>query len=237
MSEKEKKMKIIQTPTIISQYLSQFNIQEKITSPQNLSFQLRYYNPGETILKEGNKLDGIYFQVTGRTKVTSSIETGKSLLLRFCHPHAIFGDIELLQKIEIQSQVEAVEETSLLFLDKLSVELYLMKDPLFLGELSKHLSYKLQTCTTASRVNLLATVEARFASYLLTTRDIHNHFGKEITTNQTEEIASLIGTTHRHLNRIILSFLKKKIIKKEKKILIVLDWGFLEELSNGVRYE
>ena len=237
MSKKEEKMKIIKTLEIINQYLSQLNMQEKVTSLQNLSFHLRSYSPSEVILKEGDELDGMYFQVSGKTKVTTSLENGKSLLLRFCHPQAIFGDVELFQKVEIQSQVEAVEETSLLFLDKQTIELYLLKDPLFLRELSKHLAYKLQTCTTASRVNLLATVEARFASYLLTTRDNHNHFGREITTNQTEEIASLIGTTQRHLNRIIHSFIQKKVIVKENKTFIVLDWGILEVLSNGVRYE
>ncbi|KAA1186331.1 cyclic nucleotide-binding domain-containing protein [Paenibacillus sp. B2(2019)] len=46
------------------------------------------------ILHEGDELDGIYFQVEGRIKVSSSVGTGKPLLLRFCSPLSLFGDIE-----------------------------------------------------------------------------------------------------------------------------------------------
>ncbi|WP_449601285.1 cyclic nucleotide-binding domain-containing protein [Paenibacillus sp. Marseille-Q9583] len=48
--------------------------------------QIRVYEQNEIILHEGDELDGIFFQVEGRTKVSSSVGTGKSLLLRFCSP-------------------------------------------------------------------------------------------------------------------------------------------------------
>ncbi|WMT43043.1 helix-turn-helix domain-containing protein [Paenibacillus sp. D2_2] len=111
-----------------------------------------------------------------------------------------------------------------------------MQENSFLNELLRHLSYKLQTCTTASRVNLLASVEERFASYLLTTR-LQNEFGKEILTPHISEIASLIGTTPRHLNRVIHKLMVMNVVIKEKKRLVISDWARLEEISNGIRYE
>lgn len=93
-----------------------------------LPIQLRVYERNEFVLKEGDELDGIYFQVKGRTKVSSSVGTGKSLLLRFCHPLSVFGDIELIQNIVIQSQVEAVQQASFLFINKRFIETNLMQD-------------------------------------------------------------------------------------------------------------
>lgn len=229
-------MKFTQDQDILLRYMSQINIDQIISQPESLPFQLRIYERNEVILKEGDSLDGLYFQVDGRTKVTSSVETGKALLLRFCHPLAVFGDVELIQKVVIQSQVEAVTQTSFLFINKHTIETHLMRDYLFLIELSKHLSYKLQTCTTASRINLLATVEERLASYLLTTR-LQNEFGKEIQTPHIHEIASLIGTTPRHLNRVIQKLSEENMLIKEKRKILVLDWERLDVLSNGLRYE
>ncbi|TKH44165.1 hypothetical protein C1I60_12540 [Paenibacillus terrae] len=111
-----------------------------------------------------------------------------------------------------------------------------MQNHRFNNELLRHLSYKLLTCTTASRINLLASVEERLASYLLTTQ-LQNEFGKEIHTPHIPEIASLIGTTARHVNRVIQKLSDDNILRKEQKKITVLDWERLDELSNGLRYE
>jgi len=230
-------MKVCLEQDTIQRYISKFNLDQIIARTDSLPIQLRVYERNEHVLNEGNELDGIYFQVEGRTKVSSSVGTGKSLLLRFCHPLTIFGDVELLQKVPIQSQVEAIQRSAFLFVNKRSVETELMQNHFFLVELLKHLSYKLLTCTTASRINLLASVEERFASYLLTTR-LQNDFGKEIQTPHIPEIASLVGTTPRHLNRVIQKLIDLSIIKKEsRRLLVVLDWERLDEISKGLRYE
>jgi len=139
----------------IQHYIQKYYLEHIFQQPNRLPLQLRTYERSEVILREGAELDGIYFQVEGRTRVSSSVQTGKSLLLRFCHPLSVFGDVELIQKVVIQSQVEAVQRTTLLFINKHSVENVLMQEHNFLHELLRQLSYKLQTCTTASRVNLL----------------------------------------------------------------------------------
>lgn len=112
-----------------------------------------------------------------------------------------------------------------------------MNNPLFLQDLLKHLSYKLQTSTTASRVNLLASVENRFASYLLSITAPNNEFGLELKTTNISEIADLLGTTHRHLNRVIRDLCERKIIKKDRKVIRILNEMQLKELSQGIRYE
>ena len=110
-----------------------------------------------------------YFWQKEKVKVTSCVETGKSLLLRFSQPLSIIGDIELIRDVTVQSQVEAVSECLCIGLPVEYIKNNEIDNPRFLRILLDHLSYKLQTCTTASRVNLLASVENRFASYLLST--------------------------------------------------------------------
>ncbi|REK76768.1 Crp/Fnr family transcriptional regulator [Paenibacillus paeoniae] len=229
-------MKTSVDPQQILSYIQQFQLEQLLSPSDSLPIQLRYYEQDEVVLHEGDELDGLYFQVAGRTKVSSSVTTGKALLLRFCGPLSVFGDVELIQKVAIQSQVEAIEASAFLFVNKRAIESELRHNIPLLHELLRHLSYKLLTCTTASRINLLASVEERFASYLLSTR-LQHPFGKEIQTPHIAEIASLIGTTPRHLNRVVTSLSKIGVIMKEKKKISVQDWKKLDAISNGLRYE
>lgn len=137
----------------------------------------------------------------------------------------------------VQSQVEAVQKTLCIGIPFEYIYEYAIHEPKFLMSLLTHVTYKLQTCTTASRVNLLASVENRFASYLMTTIHEENEFGKEIRSNNTQEIADLIGTTSRHLNRVILKLTEQGVIAREKDTIHILDKKMLQELSNGIRYE
>jgi len=229
-------MNIISQPDRIRHYMAVHRLDRLFSAPDEVGFQLRAYESGESVLREGNELDGLYFQVEGRTKVSSSVGTGKALLLRFCHPLSIFGDIEFLRKATVQSEVEAVQPSSFLFVDNRTADSVLMRDPLFMKELLQHLAYKLQTCTTASRINLLASVEERLAGYLLTTRS-GNEFGKELDTQSAHEMASLIGTTPRHLNRVVTKLSGSGVLRKARNRIAVLDWERLDTLSNGLRYE
>ncbi len=229
-------MNIISQPERIRRHIAAHRLDRMFSAPGELDFQLRIYESGESVLREGDEPDGLYFQVAGRTKVSSSVETGKALLLRFCHPLSIFGDIEFLQKVVVQSEVEVVRTAEFLFVDNRTAEAALMKDPVFMKELLRHLAYKLQTCTTASRINLLASVEERLAGYLLTTRS-GNDFGKELNTQSAHEIASLIGTTPRHLNRVVTKLAGLDILRKARNRIVVTDWDRLDAFSNGLRYE
>lgn len=60
-------MKSTQEQALIEYYISQFNLTQIFSSPEALPIQLRVYERNEFVLKEGDELDGIYFQVEGRT--------------------------------------------------------------------------------------------------------------------------------------------------------------------------
>lgn len=222
--------------TLLLSYLNNEYI-KKLFQQFNHPFKILRYEAKETVLHEGEMIDGLYIQMSGRTKITSSVITGKALLLRFCSAVSIMGDIELIQSVDIQSHVTSELQTDFLFIDKNYVTNYLLHDVVFLQELIHHVTYKLQTCTTASRINLLAPVETRFASYLCTARNPSHLFGREIHTKDHHEIASLIGTTTRHLNRVIEKLIANNIIHKNNKQIVVDDWKAIDTLSNGLRYE
>lgn len=100
----------------------------------------------------------------------------------------------------------------------------------------KELAYKLLTCTISSKVNALSPVSVRLAAYLCSV-EFPSHVNQYIKTNSLDDVASLIGTTKRHLNRILKDWTEKEIIKREEKEIQILDWDKVKEISENVRFE
>ncbi|WP_339292009.1 cyclic nucleotide-binding domain-containing protein [Paenibacillus sp. FSL W8-0187] len=232
-------MKLLHDAPLLRAKLEQFQFESMLDLSKPVPFTLQQYEPGEIILHEGFTMNSLLFLVQGKIKVTSSIETGKSLLLRFGHPFSIIGDIELIRSVPVQSQIEAVNECLFIGLSFDYIKQHEITNARFTSTLLDHLSYKLQTCTTASRVNLLASVENRFASYLMSTLSPGSNpsFGMELKTDHIGEIASLLGTTHRHLNRVMFAFAQKGVLERNGQTIRILDWNAIEVASNGIRYE
>lgn len=231
-------MKIIEDPIILEQYIRLHRFEE-VFNIEETPFKIMELNEGEVLMNEGEELNELYYLVAGRVKVTSSVHTGKFLLLRFNHPLTILGDLELIRDIPVQSQVTAVIDSIIMTLPFDYIRKNEMDNPAFLKQMLKHISYKLQTSTIASRVNLLESVESRFASFLLSTvsSEPDNDFGQELQTMRIAEIADLLGTSHRHLNRVVKKLSERSIIAREKNHLIILDEAQLEEVSQGIRFE
>ncbi|WP_066186489.1 MULTISPECIES: Crp/Fnr family transcriptional regulator [Gracilibacillus] len=232
-------MKYMQDTELLERKLKQYELEKIVNQTNGVPWSLQQYEANEKILLEGAKLETLLFLVEGRVKITSSVATGKSLLLRFAQPFSIIGDIELIRDIPVQSEVVAVGSCLMIGLPINYIQHHIMHHPPFLHMLLQHVSYKLQTCTTASRINLLATVENKFASYLLSTLtpEQGNNFGMELRTSNIKEIAEVLGTTYRHLNRVIHSLTEKDVIEKDNHLIRVRNWQELRRLSNGIRYQ
>lgn len=231
-------MKIIEDPLILEQYIRLHRFNE-VFDVKKVPFKIMDLYEGEVLMNEGEKLKELYYLVAGRVKVTSSAHSGKFLLLRFNHPLTTLGDLELVRDVAVQSKVTAVIDCVIMSIPFDYLKQHEMNNSIFLQQLLKHISYKLQTSTTASRVNLLESVESRFASFLLSTvsSEQDNDFGQELQTMKISEIADLLGTSHRHLNRVVKKLVEQRVIRREKSHLIILEEHKLEEISQGIRFE
>ena len=59
----------------------------------------------------------------------------------------------------------------------------------------------------------------------------------ELKTFKLTELATLLGTSYRHLSRIVNEFITNGIIEKKKGIITIKDIEKLKELSGGNLYE
>ncbi|GGP11888.1 MULTISPECIES: Crp/Fnr family transcriptional regulator [Oceanobacillus] len=196
---------------------------------------IRTYKINEYILTAGEEIDGFYFLISGKYFVSSQEITGKELLLRYCQTPAIMGDIEILEDCLIQSNCIAAEPCTFVFIPKKIYEKELKYDASFSQILLRELAYKLRTCTISSRVNALSPANVRLAAFLCTVSS--DSQVSYISTNNLEETAALIGTTKRHVNRILKQWMDQGIVERENDEVRILQWDKVKEISEDVRFE
>ncbi|MCH1624219.1 helix-turn-helix domain-containing protein [Ferdinandcohnia quinoae] len=82
-------------------------------------------------------------------------------------------------------------------------------------------------------------MEVRLASYLLSlsTEEEGNIYYKEMRTSNLTEVAEIIGTSYRHLNRVIKKLVLEGLIERKKGSLYIKDLQRLRERANGHIYE
>ena len=80
-------------------------------------------------------------------------------------------------------------------------------------------------------------VEVRLASYLLSIFCEESHLVMDQKTESLKDIANLIGTTYRHLNRVLQKFVAQGVIEKQKGSIILKDKEKLSCLANDNIYE
>ncbi|WP_339290508.1 cyclic nucleotide-binding domain-containing protein [Paenibacillus sp. FSL E2-0201] len=201
--------------------------------------ELRRYADEEKLCLVGDQLDGMFILVEGKLKIQTLLPNGKSMLVRFTNPISVIGDVELLHRFPVKNQVESVGESLILFAGRRLLLRELEENTALLRFLVGELSHKLHTLGQASALNLLYPVENRFASYLMSLFADKNGDRRveEIRTSSLIETAELLGTSYRHLNRIVRRFIDEGIIARNRGRLSVLDEGKLAELANGNLYE
>lgn len=226
-------MERIYNEKLIEKYTELHNIDKIFQRDMRPWMELHRFNNNEFIFEPGEKIDYFYFLVKGKLKIYLSLENGKNVLLRFAIPLAIVGDIELLGRFNVKTDVTAIDEPLLIGIPAEHIRKLSLNDPVFLRYVIDHLSKKLYSSSNTLALNLLYPLETRLASYLISiTSDEHrNKRIEEIHTTNLTEMANLLGTSYRHINRVLKKFCDKGIIERNNNKLIITDYEGLRNLS------
>ncbi|GED58877.1 helix-turn-helix domain-containing protein [Brevibacillus formosus] len=88
-------------------------------------------------------------------------------------------------------------------------------------------------------INLLYPVEVRFARYLLSVpiEEWDSANKEQISTSNLLDAANMIGTSYRHLNRVIQQFCKEGLIERANGFLLIKDKEGLTKVASGTPSE
>ncbi len=232
-------MKRISDRNLLDAYIRKFSLDSLFQKDMRPYMSLMSFERGECICNTGDELDYFYFDVKGKLKVYTLMENGKSLLLRFNKPLSVLGDVEFMSGYKIKCNVDSLNESHLIGISVDDIHKHAGSDPIFLSYVIRGLGYKLYMISNSTSINLLYPLEKRFASYIIsiTSEDANIKCINEIKTASMTEMATLLGTSYRHLNRVISELSDKGIVNKKNGKIAVLDYPALKTLAGELLYE
>ena len=214
-------------------YIEKFQLKNVLPAKLLEHIQYRAFEKGEQLFTQGEQPNTLSFLIEGRLKIFTSSTEGKKLIVAFTQPFSMLGDIEFVQKKPYLHTVEAITDGALLQISTEYVEQYGMKHMPFVQFLLDTITGKFYANAYAQTFNLLHSVDVRFASYLLsiTTEDQY------VSIHHIRDVADLIGTSYRHLNRIIAQLCEAGYIERSERTIRILNREQLLLLAKQNIYE
>ncbi|MGG3281555.1 Crp/Fnr family transcriptional regulator [Paenibacillus solani] len=200
---------------------------------------LYHFEQGELVCTQGEPAETLYILVQGKIKIFTTSAEGKALVLSFKTPLEVIGDIEYIQGNPLINTVQAVSSVYMIGVPYRWLRKYGHDHAPMLQFLLRIVTRKFYIKSNFLSFNLLHPVEVRLASYLLSVSD------GETDTLATDysaafnltDIANLLGTSYRHLNRVILKFSQEGLIERHKGYILIKDRNALTHVAGGNIYE
>ncbi|MNM95308.1 Regulatory protein YeiL [compost metagenome] len=232
-------MKEIHDHALLLQHLRTHQIEAVFNEPMMPHLALYRFDRGEYICTQGQPAEILYVLVKGKVKIYTTSEEGKSLILSFKTPLEVIGDIEYVRGIDIINTVEAVSPVIMVGIQYHWLKKYGQDHAPLLQFLLEIITQKFYIKSDFLSFNLLYPVEVRLASYLLSVSydDADTLFQGQLYTVSLTDTANLIGTSYRHLNRVIRKFCQEGLVERSKGAIIVKNREGLQQLASRNIYE
>jgi CRP-like cAMP-binding protein len=226
-------MKEIKDREQLNHYLHAHQIESIFNEQLIPHLSLYSFDQGELICTQGEASQYLYVLVKGKIKIYTTSAEGKTLILSFKTPLEVIGDIEYVRGIEIINTVEAVSSVCMIGVHHRRLKKYGRDYSPLLQFLLEIITQKFYIKSNYLSFNLMYPVEVRLASYLLSVSfdESDTLFKGQLSIN-VKDAANLIGTSYRHLNRVIQQFCTEGLIERNKGFILVKDREGLSALAS-----
>ncbi len=194
------------------------------------------YKKGQNIFFEGNPPFGLYCISSGKIKVTKTGSDGKESIVRIAGPGDVLGHRSLFSKENYSATATVLEDASICFLDKNYIYSALKKDPSISINLLQKLSKDMGSAEARNASMSQKSARERLAELFLSFK---KNYGIEESGRtridiklSRDEIASIIGTAHETIIRLISEFKEEGILSQEGKVIFIIDEAKLIEFAN-----
>lgn len=200
-------MEIMSFPTDYQHYLSKWDLQiSELSALKVATFKNR-----EEILSQGQPFEYLMIVMSGKAKVCNYTANGKNLVLSYYISDGIIGDMEMMLGLEsADTTIIALSEFKCILIPLAENEERLRKHIPFLNDLGKGLAEKLLKSSRNFLSASFYTAQQRLCKYILETQ-YKNFFSDNMT-----DVAATIGTSYRHLYRLLGDLTKEGILRKDE---------------------
>ncbi len=178
--------------------------------------ELKVYTKNQVMVQEGDYPNYIHVILKGSAKVIPSSINGVEALIDYLEVDDFIGDIEYTKKTPYVHTVIAKEKVQALLIP-IEKMIGLLNDVTFCRFYILNLSKKLNISSKKSKDLTTLTAKERFMNHISS-----EAVDREYTVLHTyEELAKRVGTSSRHLRRIISELKEESIIDVSSKSIII----------------
>ena len=202
----------------------------------HLQRQTWEYKKGETLFKEGDPVQGIYFLQAGKAKVHSKWGEDKELIMRFAGPGDVVGHRGLGGQLTYPVTATALEPVSACFIPLPFFEASLKVNPEFLYRLLLFFAGELQESERRMRNLAHMPVRGRIMNALLTLKNKFgvNEQGLLGITLSRQDFASYVGASYETVFRTMTELADENIAQVDgRQMTISQTAAFFQEGENG----
>ncbi|PHR99872.1 MAG: Crp/Fnr family transcriptional regulator [Leeuwenhoekiella sp.] len=196
----------------------------------------RTIKKGESIFKEGEKLNGVFCVRDGVSKLSKLSENGKDQIVKIASKGEVMGQRSLIAEEAANLSAVALNDMQLCFIPKENFTESLSKNPEFIQALLKNMAHELKLADDVIVNIAQKTVNQRVAGILLY---LDTHFGTDADgylslVLSRNDIADVVGTATELCIRTLTKFKKEGLIETEGKRIKISDREGLDQLWEGV---
>lgn len=197
---------------------------------------MNHYKKGQTIFFQGNPPMGLYCVSTGKIKITRTGNDGKEAILRIAGPGDVLGHRSLFSKEKYEATATVLEDSSICFIEKNFIYGALQNNPSIAMAMIEKLSRDMGVAERKSAAMFQKNARERLADLFIEFAEdygvkVDNKIKLDIRLSR-DEIASIIGSAHETVIRLISEFKEEGILELDGKTILVQDMKKLREFAN-----
>lgn len=200
-------------------YIERFNLQTVLSAEMIDALELQTFEMGEFIFHQNSVADTFYILVEGKLQVDFLHSNGRQSILSITEPLHLMGDIELFDSFPSVKNVLVLNQSFLLACPAMTIRELGKDDPNFLRFIIHHIVKKIDA-TSDQLTQFAMPLKSRLAHYLLSRAQID---GETMILESRPLLAGRLGTSVRHLNRVLKQFHQAQIISLQNKTLQLID--------------
>lgn len=183
-----------------------------ILSEDTLAYgEIITFHKGDYILHQGECLDHIYILIQGVARTIHNNANGMAVYNGLSMPIDVLGQIELMNGKPIGHDAIALSDCLTFAFDIEKDGQILLNDNVFMRYIAHSLAMICYNVANNSSISINFPVENRLASYLLA------YSKNGLVRLNMASVAPMIGSSYRHLQRVMHKFIANGYIEKEKR--------------------
>ncbi|HBS88417.1 MAG: Crp/Fnr family transcriptional regulator [Bacteroidetes bacterium GWF2_38_335] len=212
-----------------------FSLNEKEKEILKKNHFCQFYRKGDIIFKEGDKPTGLFCLASGKVKIFKEGVGGREQIVRMAKPGGFIGYRALFAEENYNSSSVALEDSSVLVIDKESLMKILKTNPELTLKIIKKMASELGFSNSRTVTLTQKHIRGRLAESLLFLKETYGFEEDGSTINvylSREDIANLSNMTTSNAIRTLSTFASEGIITIDGRKIKILDLTKLERVSD-----